>query len=533
MKTFPSPLLGVLVAVQAFALTASSVQAAYAYAHATSSGGSFTDEGSDDAEAASTGALGEASAEVSLASGTLRAHALTTYRYQHANGQTLAFDAFTIQGLPFGTEVNVPVQLRVTGAMDAGLSVFGELSSALLMAGHHHADAAEWSMDVSLQLTSYDADPLPVHIDEVVTHTYRMTAGVPFGITYSLTASANGVGSADFSSTGVLSFGLPAGASVSSSAGFLQSSPEPSTYTVAFVAGPNGTLTGVTSQTVAHGGDCTPVTAQAAYGFVFVEWDDHVTTATRTVTNVTADQTFTASFRAASALPPPWNDTFLAVTDSDGVRAGRGLWDLSGSYVLSVAGNPLAMDLVHGTKGKLTGMATYTVAKATVVSTAIKGSVKGTAGDTVVAIALKGADPTKAVSVALTLHLAVNASTRELTGLMTGSVTSGGVTTRVDDELVLPIPAPMDGTWTLRLSLAPGAKGVTGTGLLTLANGVDYASLVKGKLAGTTAVLALAGDPADPGAKGIRIKATVTPLEGGWARLERFSGRAYGQTVGW
>ena len=51
--------------------------------------------------------------------------------------------------------------------------------------------------------------------------------------------------------------------------------------------------------------------------------------------------------------------------------------------------------------------------------------------------------------------------------------------------------------------------------------------------ANNTAVLALTDDPSDPAAKPITIKTTITPLEGGWARIESFSGKGYGQTVGW
>jgi hypothetical protein len=62
---------------------------------------------------------------------------------------------------------------------------------------------------------------------------------------------------------------------------------------------------------------------------------------------------------------------------------------------------------------------------------------------------------------------------------------------------------------------------------------MDYAFLVRGRTgANGTAVLSLAADPADPAARSIRISTTVTPLEGGWARLESFLGTGYGQTVG-
>jgi hypothetical protein len=132
------------------------------------------------------------------------------------------------------------------------------------------------------------------------------------------------------------------------------------------------------------------------------------------------------------------------------------------------------------------------------------------------------------------MNLTVDTANRQLTGPMTGSVKSGGVTTAVKQNLALDIPPPMDGTWTLAFQLTQSGTAVTGTALLTLSNGVDYAFAVKGKTgANGTAVLTLTGDKTDPAAKAIKIRTTITPLEGGWARIETFSGRAYGQTVAW
>jgi hypothetical protein len=91
----------------------------------------------------------------------------------------------------------------------------------------------------------------------------------------------------------------------------------------------------------------------------------------------------------------------------------------------------------------------------------------------------------------------------------------------------------MDGTWTLRFQLAQTGRSVAGTALLALSNGVDHAFAVQGRTSGVTAALSLVGVPADAAAKAIEIRTTVTPLEGGWARLENFSGRGYGQTLGW
>jgi hypothetical protein len=63
---------------------------------------------------------------------------------------------------------------------------------------------------------------------------------------------------------------------------------------------------------------------------------------------------------------------------------------------------------------------------------------------------------------------------------------------------------------------------------------VDHAFAVKGRTgADNTAVLTLTGDKADPAAKATKIRATVTPLEGGWARIGAFTGKGWGQAVAW
>ena len=74
------------------------------------------------------------------------------------------------------------------------------------------------------------------------------------------------------------------------------------TYTLTYTAGANGSISGSSPQVVASGGSGTPVTAVADPGYHFVSWSDGVLTATRTDTNVTADQSVTASF---DPDPPP------------------------------------------------------------------------------------------------------------------------------------------------------------------------------------------------------------------------------------
>jgi uncharacterized repeat protein (TIGR02543 family) len=79
-----------------------------------------------------------------------------------------------------------------------------------------------------------------------------------------------------------------------------------------FVAGPNGSLSGSTSQTIISGGSSTPVTATATPGYHFINWTGTngfvaSTVNPLTVSNVTEDQTITANFTTTI-------DTFNVIT---------------------------------------------------------------------------------------------------------------------------------------------------------------------------------------------------------------------------
>ncbi len=84
--------------------------------------------------------------------------------------------------------------------------------------------------------------------------------------------------------------------------------PAVTTYTVTFVAGTGGTLTGSTTQTVTSGGNATPVTAVPNAGYTFTNWTGAgVTTSVAnpfTVPGVTSNLTVTANFTAISAAAP-------------------------------------------------------------------------------------------------------------------------------------------------------------------------------------------------------------------------------------
>lgn len=67
-------------------------------------------------------------------------------------------------------------------------------------------------------------------------------------------------------------------------------------YTLTYVSGLNGSITGTLVQTVREGEDGTEVTAVPDPGYYFVSWEDGVLTASRTDTNVLADLLTTATF---------------------------------------------------------------------------------------------------------------------------------------------------------------------------------------------------------------------------------------------
>jgi hypothetical protein len=74
------------------------------------------------------------------------------------------------------------------------------------------------------------------------------------------------------------------------------------TYTLSYAAGPNGSISGTTLQTVNAGASGTTVTAVASPGYHFVDWSDGVLTASRTDTNVMMNLSVAANF-APDASP--------------------------------------------------------------------------------------------------------------------------------------------------------------------------------------------------------------------------------------
>jgi hypothetical protein len=309
---------------------------------------------------------------------------------------------------------------------------------------------------------------------------------------------------------------------------------EPTLWTLAYTADAHGSIAGSALQAVPHGEPGTAVTAVPDFGYLFDRWSDGRTDNPRTDTSAVAPIAVTASFRLAGGVAP--DGLFLAHLDAAGVRAGHGLWDLTGAYPASIMGKRLTMNIIHDSGGRLSGTATLQLPRAEgtePLAMTIKGSVRGTGNALLAALTLQNTHPAGPVRASLAIHLVLDVVAKQLVGPVTGSLRTAVATTPVAATVALALPPAMDGTWTLQFALATSGRDTLGTARLTLANEADCLLRVTGRGRGTAAVLNLAGDPEDPSANAIRIRTTIATLEGRQARMEAMSYRGYGQDLHW
>ncbi|MFC1607454.1 InlB B-repeat-containing protein [Candidatus Latescibacterota bacterium] len=119
------------------------------------------------------------------------------------------------------------------------------------------------------------------------------------------------------------------------------------TYTVTFVAGTGGSISGSATQIVTLGSDCTPVTAVPATGHIFDMWSGDIETADNplTITNVTADMTITAEFISLIVIntndngPGSLRDA-VSYTESGGTI----YFDMNYPATISLSSGPIVID---------------------------------------------------------------------------------------------------------------------------------------------------------------------------------------------
>ena len=119
------------------------------------------------------------------------------------------------------------------------------------------------------------------------------------------------------------------------------------TYTLTYQSAVNGTLTGITNQTINHGASPSVVTANPDSGYQFINWTEGTTvvstTAALTLTNITANHNFTANFlrnptppTGLSLTPFSSNEIRISWQDSTLGTAGHKLerkTNVGGTYV--------------------------------------------------------------------------------------------------------------------------------------------------------------------------------------------------------
>lgn len=133
-------------------------------------------------------------------------------------------------------------------------------------------------------------------------------------------------------------------------------------------AGPNGTLSGTTSQTIANGANGTAVTAIPNQGYNFVNWSDGNTTNPRTDASVTTSATLTANFapnRLAFVSQPAEKKAgeiipvSVRITDT----YGNTMTNSTAEVTLAIESNPSigGAGVLSGTKTKtaVNGVATF------------------------------------------------------------------------------------------------------------------------------------------------------------------------------
>lgn len=188
-----------------------------------------TDEkiGTSSATAASASAAGSASADLDAAQGSMMILNQTNFDWDSVSARTVVdYDYFTIHGIT-GT-ATITAHFQITGALHAiDKTKYASLDAALDYGSEYGANSNRpgWSVhDGGTQQSGL----LSIDYDQTQAITLSHTNPY-FRLRYYLIGSATHQGSF-VDATGQLSFDLPAGAWLTSKAGFLAPVPEPETY---------------------------------------------------------------------------------------------------------------------------------------------------------------------------------------------------------------------------------------------------------------------------------------------------------------
>jgi hypothetical protein len=145
----------------------------------------------------------ERATAVANLTGSLAAFAQSQWTVWSAGA--LGYDEFTLSG---SSEFDLTVHLTVRGRLDAAQAVSGAGSMASVLADLYAGSGPPPGFDTTsdhfeFRLIDYTGDPLPVDILVVLSRTYHVTGGVPFGLVYLLSAGTQYEAFADFGMSGI------------------------------------------------------------------------------------------------------------------------------------------------------------------------------------------------------------------------------------------------------------------------------------------------------------------------------------------
>jgi hypothetical protein len=273
----------------------------------------------------------------------------------------------------------------------------------------------------------------------------------------------------------------------------------------------------------------------------FLRWEDGqgalLTTGAALTVTVAGNLRVCAVYSNQPLSPCAPEGPFDLFPGSEDVAPRWGLWDFTGSYAEAGLGPyALTLGLLHGERGEVTGTGRLRGAaggKEVGVGLTFRGRCQGRSGIVMLKGRLAGSEGTTAVSLALSLAL----NGASLQGMAYGTVTDTvGGATAVASPCVLPLPAGVDGTYSISvdLHLDPGRGSVRGTGILRLAPALldprTVALRGSGRGSRGTTLLHLAGDPSvNPAFNAVRCTLRIVTYTGELATIETLSGKALGQ----
>ena len=133
---------------------------------------------------------------------------------------------------------------------------------------------------------------------------FTFPTALPMGTSYAITATPSRAtehcylmnNTGIVASTNITTIKVACGTNLSSNPLTVAPASGLPTYILTYAPGANGTLTGLAEQHIIQGRNATEIIAVPDTGYHFTTWNDGLTNPTRTDTNITSNQTYTANF---------------------------------------------------------------------------------------------------------------------------------------------------------------------------------------------------------------------------------------------